>query len=183
MVFFSPAPLPPCSPALLFRRTPQLELERIDAAQDPLVQLLNHRGIAREAPQIEVLHFRDELLNLLLHRRIVLGCATELSQLVDPLLDRLLGVDCRRSLCGRRGSWRTGPGIVTDINVVGYPAVPIATAGRTLSERPKEIVSVPRTLSNRPTLSVLPAPLTLCVLPALLAALGVLTTLLAALGT
>src|SRR5438128_1673667 len=37
----------------------QLELERVKAAQQPLVELLDHRRVAREAAKIQMLHLVD----------------------------------------------------------------------------------------------------------------------------
>ena len=70
--------------ALVVQVAAQLELERVHAAQKPLMKLLDHRRIAGEAAEIEVLHRRDQLLDLTLHFGIVRDLAAKLVSSFNP---------------------------------------------------------------------------------------------------
>src|ERR1019366_7319115 len=74
----------------------QLQLERRDAGQQTLMQLVDHHGVAGEAPQIEMLHRGDELLDLTLDFGIVRRLLPQLIQLLHTLLDHLLPMAPRR---------------------------------------------------------------------------------------
>ena len=65
----------------------QLKLERVHTAQQSLVKLLDHRRIPGESAEIEVLHRRDQILDLTLHLRIV-GDLFEAGSSVQSLLNR-----------------------------------------------------------------------------------------------
>ncbi len=82
----------------------QLKLERVHTAQQSLVKLLDHRRIPGEAAEIEMLHRRDQILDLTLHLGIVGDLFAKLGQFVQPLLNRLLIVDGGR--CALAGPGR-----------------------------------------------------------------------------
>lgn len=57
---------------LLFQLSPQLQLERVHAADELLMHLLNERGIPRETARIQLAHLIDQRLEFLLCLRAIL---------------------------------------------------------------------------------------------------------------
>ena len=142
----------------------QLELERVEPAQQPLVELLDHRRVAGEAAKIQVLHLADQFLDLPLHLGIARGLSAKLVQFVQALLNGLLGIARRGCLAWRPR--RPASGIVA-----GIEAAVLITAGAGRATRADVI---PDTSALLPV-AALPGLRALVSLRALLARLARLT--------
>jgi hypothetical protein len=82
---------------------PQLQFERVHAADELLVHLLDKRGIAGETAGIEVTHLVDEGLQLLLRLGTILHGWTHLVERGQRLVDLALRIGGIRTFLRRNG--------------------------------------------------------------------------------
>jgi hypothetical protein len=178
---------------IAYRATPafielmaQLQFERVHAAGELLVHLLDQRGITRKTAGIEIAHLFDQRLQLLPRLGAILHRRSNLVEKAQSLLDLALGV------CGIRTLLRSY-GLTRDTSIARIVAaisssIAAATARRIAYAARNAVADLARpvptslaTLTGLPTGACLTTPASLAsALPTRLTAL--LTTLLAPLA-
>ena len=79
----------------------QLQFQRVHAADELLVHLLDQRGIPGETAGIQIAHLIDQGLQLLPRLGTILHCGTNLVEKVQSLLDLALRIGRIGTLLGR----------------------------------------------------------------------------------
>ena len=100
--------------------TAQLQFQRVHAADELLVHLLNQGGIPGETAGIQIAHLIDQGLQLLPRLGTILHYGANLIEKVQSLLDLPLGIGRVGTLLGRHG-------LAGDAGIAGVPAArPVA---------------------------------------------------------
>ena len=117
----------------------QLQFQRVHAADELLVHLLDQGGIPGETAGIQIAHLNDQGLQLLPRLGTILHYGTNLVEKVQSLVDLALGVGRVGTLLRRHGL--AGDASIAGVIVAKYRTIAIASATGRIPHRTRKAVA------------------------------------------